>query len=331
MIQEGNKMDIVLCIDNNYIMPCGVTMTSILENHKEYLVTFHIIGLELTEESKNVLSKLCSRYNQAFILFYHINKDTLASYKSTLENSKHLSLATYSRLYIEKILPNNLDKVLYLDCDIIVVNKLTELWDTNLNGYAIAGVKDLYIINSRPDAFERLDYPIEKGYINAGVLLINLSYWRTENLMNKFLDFITRKKDCLAFHDQDIINGTLYDNMLLLPFKFNLINNYYMRGNTDIIGYETEIYEAMSNPVIIHFTSSEKPWSSVCLHPMKREFVNYKKLYPWKKENLVWSKIKFCKKIRYIKRKIFYKLNLKTPIFLVIKKDLNTGKYIINR
>lgn len=327
----NNRMDIVFCIDDNYIMPCGVTIISLLENHKDNMVTFHTVGLELKEESKKKLSSVCSRYRNASILFYDVSKESLDSYELSLQNSRHLSLATYARLFIENMLPHDVDKVLYLDCDLIVVNNLSELWNTDIDGYAIAGVPDFYICSSRPDTFQRLDYSSVKGYVNAGVLLINLKYWREKKLINVFLSFIKEKYDYLAFHDQDVINGTLYDSKLFLPIRFNILNSYYMSVNNDINGHEDEVYEALADPAIIHYTSPEKPWLRLSMHPLNREFIKYKKLSPWKDEALAWPNISLSRKFRYYKRKVLYALGLKKPKYMDVRKDSGTGKYNIKK
>lgn len=239
-------MDIVYCSDDNYVMPCGISMISLLENNKAADFTIHIVGLNLKEESKSLLISNVEKYNNVNILFYEISKDLFDLYNLSLFNSKYLSFATYSRLFLSDILPSNIDKVLYLDCDIIVVGDISELWNIQINNYSVAGVLDMCMY--------------------AGLLLINLKYWRDKKVIGVFIDFYKTKIDKIANHDQDIINGVFCDTKLLIPFKFNVIDLYYQTKKRNLFGKELEIKEAIKHPVIIHYTSAEKPWMKQCLH-----------------------------------------------------------------
>ncbi len=315
-------MDILLCTDDNYIMPCGITMISLLENNKDNnFITFHIIGMNIKENSKEKVSSISSKYKNVKIVFYEINKDLLEPYNFSLYDSKHLSLAAYSRLFIGDILPKSIEKILYLDCDIIITKDLSELWNTDIENHSIAGVPDIYISTKR--SFENLGYPEKFGYINSGILLINLKDWNEQNRLKVFLDFYKKNHDKLIFHDQDIINGTLYNRKLLLPIKFNVIDFYYLSQSNNLGQYENEVSNAAIDPVIIHYTSTNKPWFKDCLHPLKGEFLKYKKISPWKDTPIKWSKISFGKKIQYYKRIIFFALKIKKPRYLAIQKELN--------
>ena len=309
-------------------MPCGVTMISLLENNKNNPIVFHIIGMDLKKESKEKLLSISLGYKDVSVLFYEIKKELLESHKFSLFDSKHLSLATYSRLFLEEILPQNIDKILYLDCDMIIAKDLSDLWNTDIGNYSVAGVPDLYVLSSRIDVFEHLGYDIIFQYVNAGMLLINLRYWRERNLIKRFLNFYEEKHNKLTFHDQDIINGTLYDTKLLLPMKFNVLDYYYSSRKKNFVQYEDEVCEAIKEPVIIHYTSSDKPWYKSCLHPLKDEFFKYKNISPWKNDPLAWPNISLSKKIQYYKRVMLYALKLKEPKYINIKKDTKTGQYI---
>lgn len=322
---ENNKMDIVLCSDNNYVMPCGVTMVSVLENNKNRPITFHIIGMGLKEESKEKLSSISGKYSGASILFYEIKREFLESYNFSLYDSKYLSLASYSRLFLGAILSKDIDKVLYLDCDIIVSKDLSELWNTDIENYSVAGIPDLNLFQSK--IFENLGYSETFQYVNAGVLLINLKYWREHNLIKVFLDYYKEKYNKLISHDQDIINGTLYNTTLSLSIKYNVIDYYYLSKRKDFLNYQDEVFEAMTDPVIVHYTSINKPWFKACLHPLEKEFLKYKDLSPWRDIPLSWRNSSLSPKIKYYKRIMLYTLGLKKHKYLTVKKDIKSGKY----
>ncbi|NDW18226.1 glycosyltransferase family 8 protein [Dysgonomonas sp. 216] len=320
-------MNIALCTDNNYVMPCGITIISLLENNRDNKIVLHIVGMGLSDYSKGKLSDIIAQYKNASVFFYEMDEDFLKPYGFLLGNSKYLSFATYIRLFLGDLLPADVKKVLYLDSDIIIAKNLIELWNTDITGYSVAGIPDLGAFD--PHVFETLGYPSKFEYVNAGVLLINLSYWREKNLIKVFLEFYKNKYSKLTMNDQDIINGTLYDSKLLLPIKFNVIDFYYLTKKRNVYQYQDDINEAIEDPVIIHFNSINKPWLRLSLHPLTNEFLKYKKMSPWAKVPLAWTNITRKQKIRYYKRKLLYALKLKEHKFIHLQKDAESQKYII--
>lgn len=116
----------------------------------------------------------------------------------------HLTVETYYRLFISDILPSDIDKVLWLDCDIIVAGDLKELWNEGISDSAVGVVPDFENNNVR--VMNRLKYDAAYGYFNAGVLLINLKYWRRENIIPIFTNYISDHYENLYYHDQDVLN-----------------------------------------------------------------------------------------------------------------------------
>lgn len=323
-------MNIVLCTDNNYAMPCGVTITSVIENNKDSFITFHIVGMDLSEEVKATLLSISSVYNNVSVLFHELKKDFIESYNFSTYDSNYMSLATYVRLFFEKILPSEVDKIIYLDCDMIVRGSLADLWNVNIDNYSIAGVEDLYASKPEVDSFNRLGYDEAYQYFNAGMVLINLKYWREHGMNKVFLDFFKNIDGKLLFYDQDILNGALYSSKLILPFKYNVLEYYYLR-KTNLSDNKKEVYSAMEDPIIVHYTGVDKPWIKSCLHPLKDEFFKYKSISLWKDTPLSWGKRPLSNKIKYYKRIVLYTLKLKKRKYITVKKDAASGKYILNR
>lgn len=300
-------MDIVFCTDNNYVMPCGIAITSLLENNKDEDITIHIIGLELTTEKKKILKDI-KKDGNVFILIYDVKKDYLDQFDLPFHKdaSTHITIAAYIRLFLVDILPKELDKVLYLDCDIIVVENISKLWNIDLNKYSAIGVVDH--IAYEKETYTRLRYSEKDGYINSGVLLINLAYWRENNILNRFIDFINIRKNDILLHDQDVINAVLHDTINKCDPIFNLHSSFYYKKYR-MNEHLTNLKELLLSPTIIHF-SGTKPWFKDSFHPEKERYLYYKELSPWKKESLIWSKKTIKKRLRYYKRKFLYALHL---------------------
>jgi lipopolysaccharide biosynthesis glycosyltransferase len=113
-------------------------------------------------------------------------------------------LATYFRILIPVILPETLEKVLYLDSDIVVRKNIIDLWRTDISNHPLGAVYDMFVDDIR--IYNRLCFDVDQRYYNAGVLLMNLSYWRKRKIPEKCLAVIDSLSEKLKFLDQDLFN-----------------------------------------------------------------------------------------------------------------------------
>lgn len=275
-------MEIVCSTDNNYVMPTGVMLTSLFENNPEENIRVHVLDGGLTDESRSQLSDIANKYSQ-HITYYEINEELFKDFPIGNANQAcHIhSMATYYRLYMTKILPVDVDKIIYLDGDLLVLRSLKPLWDMNLDGYALAAVPDPF--NNKVDHYNTLRYPMELGYFNAGVLLVNLKYWRDNNVLMEFLKLVKEHPERLVSHDQDVLNYTFRNHKVVLPLKYNMMPEYlYRKECLNVLwSFEDEIIEGQSNPTIVHFTFVPKPWFKDCLNPYRKVFLEYKRKTIW--------------------------------------------------
>ena len=196
--------------------------------------------------------------------------------------------ATYYRLYLSEILPDLIEKVIYLDSDILVRHDLEELWNVEISDYSIACVQDCNAY--KDEHYERLQYPKEKGYFNAGMLLVNLKYWREHEMIDKFVHFIQHHSDRIKLHDQDVLNYVLRDSKKEVNLKWNFQEDCLKtQFSSSLFCQEKEWEEVRNNPAIIHFTGPLKPWFSDCQHPFKKLYLAYMKQTKWKSYQLVNS------------------------------------------
>ncbi len=307
-------MHIAFCTDDNYSMPCGIAIVSLLENNRGEDITIHLLGCNLNTNNQKLLKETADKY-KIQILFYDIKEKDLEKFQLSTEGPQYISISTFIRLFLAEIISESIPKILYLDCDLMVTGKLNELWNTNINNYSIGGV--IEFLTFKAETFKNLKYPDEYAYINAGVLLINLKYWRENNVLNKFSEYAENNKANIKFLDQDIINGTLYASTLLLPIKYNT-HMFFFERKTNAYQYQEEMYEAQKNPVIVHFTSASKPWNKGSLHPLTSKYIEYKNISLWKNIPLTWGDIPLKKKLKYYKRIILYSLGLKVSQFIKV-------------
>lgn len=273
-------MNIVLATDNNYVQHCAITISSILRNNSN--VTIYVLTEDLLVSNKKILRDEVRACN-ARIEFVMVNKEIIDSLPMPSHSYlAHISRATYYRLLLPSILPLDVDKVIYLDCDLIVNHSLDDLWNTDIDNYAIAACKQ---IGGGRDG-DRLGIPIEYGYFNAGVLLINVEYWREHEISKALIDFLFTHSDIVVFHDQDALNVVLHDQCYHLHQRWNMnyatYSKQFLSVPKDDLGYDyaKEIGEAIDFqecPSILHYSARIKPWSWKCTHPLVHLYYDYAK------------------------------------------------------
>ena len=273
---------IITACDNNYAIQLGVMLQSLIHNSKNRRSLFvNIIDGGIDYTNKLNLENILKENNIKYQFLYTDAKDIVH-----LKIDKHLSLATYYRLLIPQLLDNNIEKVLYLDSDIIVNNEIVELCKKDIANYSIAAVETPLF-----DRHKELFMDIGAKYFNAGVLLINLRYWRENNISNNIIDFIRKNPERVLYHDQDGMNSILYNNWLPLDVTWNMTSQllYLVEAN------QVEI------PNIIHYTEASKPWQLLNNHPFKKEYEKYLAMTPWKDdippENAIIHKLLMDKRI----------------------------------
>ena len=267
-------INIVLAADNKYIQHCITTITSILEN-TESVVNFYILTSGFTDISILLLDRIKSKYK---CIIQTINVDESYLSNAPLPQSlKHINIVTYYRILIPNLLPNSIDKVIYLDCDIIVRKNILELWNFDLEYNALGAVYQTPLTFN--DETTRLGINPKFGYFNAGVLLINLKYWREHQIMEKCIQYLKNNHESILYHDQDILNTILFNKVSPIPFKWNLMNYYFLNINhwnkCDINHIKNELLKEQKDPTLIHYVYVPKPWNKNCEHPYRNEYYSY--------------------------------------------------------
>lgn len=302
-------MDVVFCSDDNYVMHCGIAMISMLENNKNADIVTHIVGKGISDENKAVLKGISDKYN-AQIKFYNISDEELSKYPLP-PTPLHINVSAYIRLFLFDILPQEIEKVLYLDCDLVVVDDLSDLWNINIDNYSVAGVIDSNEYTDADYLARKFDPLKSYTYINSGVMLMNLKYWREHNVLDKLIAYIRDNYESIHYADQDTLNGALPDSIGFLPFRYNVHLTFFTNKFRVLDAFQKEIDAALHDIAIIHYTTSMKPWLKGCVHPLKDTFLKYKAMSPWKDVPITWGNQPGSKKRRYYKRLILGKLGFK--------------------
>lgn len=271
-------MHIAFCLDNNYVPFCAGAIASVIENNKGEKITFHLLVDDITTANVHKYRTWISTFEDVALNIYSINKE---DFKDFPIGGAYINISTYFRLLMPVRL-SHLEKVIYLDCDIVINGSLKELWNTDLSDYALTGVRDR--INDYIRVYNRLGYPMKDGYVNAGVLLINLKYWRETHVFERAIDVAKQMPTHLKNHDQDIINLLYHGKILMLDFKYNVLEYYFYTEEWIYMDckYYPQIVEACQHPVIVHFCMPQKPWHIECINPYKELYRQYLRETPWR-------------------------------------------------
>lgn len=300
---EELNTHIVLNMDDDYLKPTVVMLTSVFANNPRRHFTVHVLSAGLTEGVRKRLEYFVSNPYGHDVVFHDVGGNDTKMFPEYVNS--HISMAANYRLFVADILPADVHRALYLDCDLIVDSPLDDLLNTDISRYAVAAVEDMW--SGKADNYERLDYDSADGYFNSGVLLVNLDMWRTMGFSKKFAAFL-KTHDNLKFVDQDILNGVLHASWLHLHFRWNVQDGFLRRKPKVRREMMTELLLECAHPAIIHFTGGRKPWRYDCQNPLRYRFFHYLDMTPWRGERPELP-AKFRRKLLF--DKLLYALRLK--------------------
>lgn len=279
-INRHRHLNIMCSCDDNYIPCCGIMLTSLFENNKDSSIDVFILSKSNDEEFCKI-KVLASKYKQNIQI---INIEDSIFDGFPIKDSDHITKTTYCRLFAAVYLPQEIDKVLYLDCDIIVNKSITNLYETDISSYSAGVVIDCDYY--REERNQELGLISPNVYFNAGVLLLNLRYWRENHVLNKFILFNSSYTHSLNTHDQDILNAVLQNEVLYLPITYNFQTLFLFSGirrNFDEKLNENITNTSLEDIAIIHYCTPVKPWN--CWHfcyPFHSVWTHYQNLSLWK-------------------------------------------------
>ena len=264
-------LNIVFSSNDAYSPLLTIALTSLLESNTGdfELINVYIVDNGISNSNRDKISAFCEDY-----------PCTLTFIKGSVIESMDLSLVpmgetpiapssftTYNRLFLSSLLPDDVDKIIYLDCDGLVLGSFRQLWDTDISDYYCAGVIQTGFTQALKDEFWFFDV---RDYINAGFLYINLKKWREDNVEEKFIEFLSNHQNQYFCADQGVLNKTFEGKIRIVEPKYNLIGDYQDYNFTyakklnllelDYYSKET-IKDSEDNPVFVHFAGeTTTPW-----------------------------------------------------------------------
>lgn len=270
------RFDIAIATDSNYIVPTTVLLKSLFDNNKDIDFTVNILYLvesldlkDLTWLENYIIS------NGQKVRKLPVTSEDLGE----VPECRHTK-STFLRLLLPDLLPREVERVLYLDGDIVINGSILDLLMMELGTNCIAGVKDSINIYDK-SYLPNLGIPADRDYFNAGVLLMNIVELRTRDACKTFFSYLRDHINIIRANDQDVLNATLYDSVKFISPRYNY--NFWLEKDVALMMFPSSLYkEVWANPIIIHYIGPVKPWTYLSMHPKKYIWWKYLYLTPFK-------------------------------------------------
>lgn len=248
-------MNILVTLDTNYIHHLTVMLKSLaMNNRQEKDITVYIMSRDLTGRHVEEIRRQLREPRVQFVL---CSMDP--SFVQDAPTSKRYPLAIYDRLFAARYLPDSLDRILYLDPDLIVLKSLEELWNIPMDDNLYAAASHVGIIG---DLFNSVRVGAEDvvRYYNSGVLLMNLQALREELDINRIINYIQAFGNSLLLPDQDILTGLYGKRILALnPYLYNMTERLLIRSAATQ-GSGVDLQWVCDHSCIVHYVGRNKPW-----------------------------------------------------------------------
>lgn len=264
--------------DRNYAKLSMVSIASLLENNQDAeSIRIYYINNNIGSDYEEKLNNIVESFGREIIYIDASNIDT----SFIVETWFHVS--GYYRILITEMIPES--KIIYLDCDTVIIGSFKELWNMNLNNYLFAGVKDTvqnYVATSVGQANNSF-------YINSGFLYMNLAELRNIGFNKRVKDYFCQHNGLIPHYDQGVVNALGYRKILYLSPRYNFTSQFFtynakqLKSLFSISDFysQQEMNEAKNDIVVIHYLNYfyGRPWKTNCQHPMLKYFDDYAKNY----------------------------------------------------
>lgn len=201
---------------------------------------------ELNEKDLFEIGKFVENTNKGKVIPIKFDTKHLEGMPVSDGLGDYFGMEAYSRLFCAFKLPKEIEKILYLDADMICTGDIAELYDISFDNKTWVACQDTGI---EAKDLERLELPNDTKYINSGMLLINLKKLRKNYEEKDITNLIIQNQKILIYPDQDFINKIFYGDIKIVNQKYNLL--------AKLVKYE----DLKEKPLIIHYAGSVKPWN----------------------------------------------------------------------
>lgn len=295
MPENEFHIPVFMSCDDNYAPHLCAVIASATGNSASKF-HFHILHDGLSTQAMSAIAKAADGHKAEFI---RVDRALFSKFDVKLS---HLTLEACFRYMIPEIRPE-IDKAIYLDCDVTVLGDLKEFYDTDISGF-YAGVGEDFVKKSY---VEKLGL---KRYFNSGSMLFNTALMRRDGMTEKLFKTSEALSGASKFLDQDALNIVFKDRAKFVPLKWNATAPLY-RKKVNYGGPTEEVEEAVYSPGVVHFTGPDKPWKipyGPTAHPYAPAYFHYLRKTPYAaKEQKILAEFKPLPRFMwYFKRHLFF-------------------------
>jgi lipopolysaccharide biosynthesis glycosyltransferase len=269
---KPKNSQILMCGDSVYFQNIAACLVSLLESNPD--TSFHVVvaATRWSEESNLKLQKSLQQYKHIVLDVVHFDPTCLNGLPLTTAYPPEI----YVRFWVEDYYPKDVDRVIYLDGDMVVNGSIEPLLSLQMDENVLAAVQ---IPGS--DRPLRLGYDPKYGYFNSGVMVINLQRWRAINAK----ELLLKKAYCMAGKlndpDQDVLNACFYNQYIPLDYVWIAISPFF-REVSHLTLPKDEIARVAKNARIVHFNGMAKPWYYLCFHPYTKKYLQCVSKTEWR-------------------------------------------------
>lgn len=277
-------MHLLFATNDAYVPHVATTLASIFENNMDMQFVVHIMATEISDDNYKKLKKFVERYHHLLDVKI-VNPDDL---EIDLSICGKWGIFPSLKLYAAELYPN-VDKILYIDADMICLGSLKPIESVDMTEYYIAASTDEQGAERHK---QRLNLPHDAFYGCAGLVWFNLNKWRKEDVCRKCFNYFNSpaNRDIIKWGEQDVLNKVCQGHIYELPIVYNMFSFYWLHHGRNIpIRYRDNMIEHKHNTVIIHYIDSCKPWFKDNHFPLKKYYWQYHQLTSWKNETYGYS------------------------------------------
>lgn len=304
----NKQINIMYQSDDNYAVYMGVSILSLLINNPDISINIYVIDMGIKKDNKCKLVDLVNKYRKKIIflpaelVIKSMQYSPIAKYSSFRKNK-----TSYCKMFISKLLPKEVERILYIDCDTLILNEIPDINSIDMEGHPVGMVLDAY---NTKRLKESIGFNESDLYYNSGVILYDTCKWKEKKCEEKIFTH-AQEGNVYGTVDQDYLNVVLKNDIKTLDIKLNFQSPYYtykvetfesVFKKKCVYYTNSEINEAKKRPIIMHFLRlcGESPWHVNTVHPAKKYFVKYYSISPWKDKPLPVAKLSIIFKIEII-------------------------------
>ena len=263
-------MAVAFCVNERFATPLAVALYSLLEHlQPASSLVIYVFSSDLSEESQQGLNRIVSDFPQLNVILKVVHPDL--SCLQNLPVNFRFTADNYTRLLLDRLIPEGCDRILYLDCDVLIAADISKLWSVPIEPWHALAGRDMAIpvVSSLLGLrnFDKIGLRPDTPYFNSGVLMINLKKWLQDSITEACLQYTTSHSEYIRWADQDSLNAVLAGKWGMLDVEWNFAPAFLGKILKDPTWPDHAVYaeraeELRGSAAIYHYAGTSKPWNS---------------------------------------------------------------------